>query len=122
MNSEDLINNLDDHDDIDVRELFSIIWNKKKFLAISSSFSAVIAIIIALYLPNIFTSSAILSPADDQQSNAGMSQAAGLASIVGMTLPAQAADKTTEAIERVNLENFLISFFYQIFFLKILWL
>jgi LPS O-antigen subunit length determinant protein (WzzB/FepE family) len=118
MNSEDLINNLDDHDDIDVRELFSIIWNKKKFLAISSSFSAVIAIIIALYLPNIFTSSAILSPADDQQSNAGMSQAAGLASIVGMTLPAQAADKTTEAIERVQSFEFFNKFFLPNILLK----
>lgn len=118
MNSVDLINNLDDHDDINVRELFSIIWNKKKFLAISSSFSAVIAIIIALYLPNIFTSSAILSPADDQQSNAGMSQAAGLASIVGMTLPAQAADKTTEAIERVQSFEFFNKFFLPNILLK----
>lgn len=118
MNSVDLINNLDDHDDINVRELFSIIWNKKKFLAISLSFSAVIAIIIALYLPNIFTSSAILSPADDQQSNAGMSQAAGLASIVGMTLPAQAADKTTEAIERVQSFEFFNKFFLPNILLK----
>ena len=111
MNSANSIHNFDDSDDINVRELFSIIKSNIKILAISTLSSAVIAIIVALYLPNIYQSTATLSPAEEQNSNAGASQVAGIASIVGMALPTQSADKTTEAIERVKSFEFFDKFF-----------
>jgi LPS O-antigen subunit length determinant protein (WzzB/FepE family) len=112
MNSEDLIHNLDDHDDIDVRELFTILWESKKVIAGITSASTVAIIIVALSLPNIYTSSALLSPAEDQQSGSSMmSQVSGLASIAGMALPAQAADRHDEAIERVKSYEFFSQFF-----------
>lgn len=111
MNPQNSIENFDDSDDINVRELFSIIKNNKKFLTISTLSSAVIAIIVALYLPNIYQSTATLLQNEQQESSSGMSQAAGLASIVGMALPISAADKTTEAIERVKSFEFFDKFF-----------
>jgi uncharacterized protein involved in exopolysaccharide biosynthesis len=49
-------------DAIDLKSLFKIIWDKKIFFASLTSAAAILSVIYALSLPNIYTSSTLLAP------------------------------------------------------------
>ena len=49
-------------DEIDLRELFSVLWEGKLTIALVTALSAVISVSVALYLPNKYTSEALLAP------------------------------------------------------------
>lgn len=91
-------------EDIDMLEVFSIIWSKKYSISVVTSFAALISVLYALYLPNIYSSSAILASSSDNQSSlsGAMGQLSGVASLAGISLPAQSGDKSLEAIERMK--------------------
>ena len=77
-----------DHE-IDLMEIFSVVKAGKKLIGLITGFTALASLIVALSLPNIYTSSALLAPAE--QSGGGMSglmkQYSGLASLAGVSLP-----------------------------------
>ena len=52
-------------DDIDLRELFSVLWAGKKEIIGGILLSTLIAVSLALYLPNKYTSEALLAPRND---------------------------------------------------------
>ena len=76
-------------DEIDLKELFMVLWSGKWLITAVTGLAAVISVVIALMLPNIYTANALLAPAE--QSGGGMSalmqQYGGLASLAGVTLP-----------------------------------
>jgi uncharacterized protein involved in exopolysaccharide biosynthesis len=76
-------------DEIDIRELFSVLWNAKIQILTSTMVAAVISIGYALSLPNIYQSSALLAPAEDSGGGIGglLGQYSGLASMAGVSLP-----------------------------------
>ena len=81
-----LLNQYDD--EIDLRELFAVLWaGKIKIIAITALF-AVASVIYALSVPNQYKATALLAPA--QQQSGGMSgalgQLGGLASLAGVSL------------------------------------
>ena len=49
-------------DEIDLRELFSVLWEGKLKIALVTALSAVISVSVALNLPNKYTSEALLAP------------------------------------------------------------
>ncbi|WP_445425024.1 Wzz/FepE/Etk N-terminal domain-containing protein [Alishewanella sp. HL-SH06] len=53
-------------DEIDLRELFSAIWQGKWIIAATTFVFAVLAVIYALSLPNIYKSEALLSPVSQE--------------------------------------------------------
>ena len=59
-------------DEIDLRELFRALWFGKWLIAGVSIVAAVIAVIVALLLPNVYRAEALLAP-NNQESAAGMS-------------------------------------------------
>ena len=75
-------------DEIDLKELFMVLWSGKWLIAAITGLAAVTSVVIALMLPNIYTANALLAPAD--QSGGGMSalmqQYGGLASLAGVSL------------------------------------
>jgi uncharacterized protein involved in exopolysaccharide biosynthesis len=75
-------------DEIDLKELFSVIWAAKKLILAITSVFAVVSVIYALSLPNQFKASALLAPA--QQQSGGLSGAlgdlGGLASLAGVDI------------------------------------
>lgn len=75
---------------IDLKELFLVLWAGKWLIGGISALAAAVSVIVALMLPNIYTSSALLAPAE--QSGGGLSarlmqEYGGLASLAGVSLP-----------------------------------
>lgn len=101
-------------DEIDLRELFSAIWKGKWLIIVISCISAVIAVIYALSLPNIYKSEALLAPAAEQKSAGLSGQLGGLAALAGVSLGSGAGvDKTALAIEVIKSRDFLGRFIEQ---------
>ena len=100
-------------DEIDLLELFSIAWNRKRFIIILTSVFAIFSIVYSLSLPNIYTSSTLLAPS--KQNNSVSSQnfggMSGLASLAGVNLTSGAATKSDEAIERIRSFEFFANYF-----------
>ena len=80
------------HDDeIDLRELFSVLWAAKKIIVAVTAVFALASVIFAISLPNKYEASALLTPA--QNSSAGLSGVldnlgglGGLASLAGVEI------------------------------------
>ncbi|MGB2106499.1 MAG: Wzz/FepE/Etk N-terminal domain-containing protein [Porticoccaceae bacterium] len=75
-------------DEIDLRELFSVLWAAKKIILAVTGVFALISVIVSLSLPNQYKASALLSPA--QQQSGGLSGAlgdlGGLAALAGVNI------------------------------------
>jgi LPS O-antigen subunit length determinant protein (WzzB/FepE family) len=75
-------------DEIDLKELFSVLWAAKKLIIGITSIFAVVSVIYALSLPNQYKASALLAPA--QQQSGGLSGAlgdlGGLAALAGVNI------------------------------------
>lgn len=76
-------------DEIDLKELFLVVWSGRWLIAALTTMAAVCSVTIALVLPKMYTANALLAPAE--QSGGGMSalmqQYGGLASLAGVSLP-----------------------------------
>ncbi|MFS6538280.1 Wzz/FepE/Etk N-terminal domain-containing protein [Idiomarina loihiensis] len=100
-------------DEIDLRELFGIIWQGKWWIIAITFVFAVGSVIYSLSLPNIYKSEATLAPTEEA-SGGGLSQMAGqlggLASLAGVNLGGKNADKTTIALEILKSRAFIKSF------------
>ncbi|MGM7317984.1 Wzz/FepE/Etk N-terminal domain-containing protein [Idiomarina sp. ST10R2A5] len=100
-------------DEIDLRELFGIIWQGKWWIIAITFVFAVGSVIYSLSLPNIYRSEATLAPTEEA-SGGGLSQMAGqlggLASLAGVNLGGKNADKTTIALEILKSRAFIKGF------------
>ena len=101
-----------DDDEIDLRELFSAIWDGKALIIAVTSVFAVLAVVYALLQPNIYRSEALLAPVQAGDSASSLaSKFGGLASLAGVSLPGGgSADKTAFAIEYIKSRAFLTTF------------
>lgn len=108
--------NNNNDDEIDLRELFHVLWDKIFYIGAITSIFFLISIIIALILPNIFKSQATLMPTEDNEGLSGMlGQYSGVASLAGISLPSESGSKAQEAIARIeSFEFFFNNFLPQI--------
>ena len=90
-NNDPFLQNPYPDDEIDLKQLFLVLWDGKWLISALTGIAAGISVLIALSLPNIYTAKALLAPAE--QSGGGMSalmqQYAGLASLAGVSLPGE---------------------------------
>ncbi|MGQ4691782.1 Wzz/FepE/Etk N-terminal domain-containing protein [Aeromonas veronii] len=103
-------------DEIDLRELFAALWRGKWWIAGSTLIGAVIAVLVAISLPNIYRSEALLAPSAEQQGGGLAAMAAqfgGLASLAGVNLSSGGPDKTAIAVEIGKSRQFLSHFIRQ---------
>ena len=101
-------NHLQYEDEIDLKELFLVLWNAKLFIVAVTGFFAVLSVVIALMQPNIYESSALLAPWNSQS---GIS---GLAAMAGIQLPSgEEGSKTIIAIEKMRSKQFFEEYLYQ---------
>ena len=95
---ENQIQNTPQYDDeIDLGELFSVLWAGKKRIIRITAFFAVFSVIVALSIPNQYTATTSLVPTE--QETGGLSgmlgQMGGLASIAGLGIPGESSQSTT---------------------------
>ena len=90
-------------DEIDLRELFHVLWDKIFYIGAITSIFSLISIIYALMLPNIYQSQTTMMPMEANQGMSGMlGQYSGMASLAGISLPSESGSKAKEAIARIQ--------------------
>ena len=104
-------------DEIDLRELFGVLWAGKVEIVVGVLLSALIAVSYALYLPNKYTSEALLAPRNDGGSGGALGQLAAqygrLASLAGVNLGGVGGQsKTAIAIEMLKSRDFFGKYLY----------
>ena len=96
--------------EIDLKELFTVLWGGKWLIVSVTSIFSIIAIIYSLSLPNVYQSRAILSPVGDSGGgglNQVMKNYGGLASLAGVNLSsADASSNSVKALEKLNTLSF----------------
>lgn len=105
-------NNIAD-DEIDLRELFAVIWQGKWIIIAITALFAVASVFYAINQPNIYKSEALLSPAEQEGSGglAGLAgQFGGLASLAGVNLGGGSSNKAQLAIEVLKSRQFTSDF------------
>ena len=108
--TDQLNNNYDD--EIDLRELFHVLWDKIFYIGAITSIFSLISIIYALILPNIYQSKAVMMPMEANQGMGGMlGQYSGMASLAGISLPSESGSKAQEAIARIQSFEFFSNSF-----------
>ena len=96
-------------DEIDLRELFFVLYRGKWVITCLTTFLVIFGIIYSLFLPNIYQSKALLAPVDVSSSLIGgaLSQYSGLAGLAGINLPTgETGSNSQKAIELVSSLNF----------------
>ena len=111
--------NLYADDEIDLRELFHVLWNGKVLITMVTGLAAIISVFVALSLPNIYQSTAILAPKSDGGTG-GLSRLAsqygGLASLAGINLGGLGSDGMTKpaiALEKLKSLSFFKQHLYE---------
>ena len=108
--TDQLNNNYED--EIDLRELFHVLWDKIFYIGAITSIFSLISIIYALMLPNIYQSQAVMMPMEANQGMSGMlGQYSGMASLAGISLPSESGSKAQEAIARIQSFEFFSNSF-----------
>ena len=95
-------------DEIDLKELFMVLWGGKWLISAVTGLAAVISVVVALSLPNIYTASALLAPAesggDDKNSGLEMVESGAPAAVPSIA-PLQSISPDRQLlIEFTNLE------------------
>ncbi len=90
-------------DGIDIKELFFALWDRKFIIISITTVFAISSVFIALSLPNIYSSKALLSPSGQQDSlSSTLGSFSGLAGMAGISLPGDAGDPSQEAMSRIR--------------------
>jgi uncharacterized protein involved in exopolysaccharide biosynthesis len=100
-------------DEIDLRELFGVLWDGKWWIAGITAIASIMAVAFALSLPNIYQSEALLAPASSSSGGLGglAQQYGGLASLAGISLPGGGGDdKTALGLEVMKSRRFIAEF------------
>ncbi|MBW3526234.1 LPS O-antigen length regulator [Shewanella sp. NKUCC05_KAH] len=101
-------------DEIDLRELFAVIWQGKWLIIAITAVFAIGSVVFAIMQPNVYKSEALLAPAAEEQGgglSALASQFGGLASLAGVNLGSKGGtDKTQLSIEVLKSRQFTSDF------------
>jgi uncharacterized protein involved in exopolysaccharide biosynthesis len=102
-------------DEIDLRELFSVLWASKILLAIITLVFTSTSVIYALVTPNQFQATAILAPAqqDSRGISSALSQFGGLASLAGINIGGSQDGDARIALEVMQSRSFIEQFIKQ---------
>lgn len=102
----------EDEASIDYIRLFNIFLNYKKLILIISSVFFAFFLLVAILIPNKYTSETILAPSSPNKSlSSSIGGVAALAGLGGMGLPGMGEDKSLEAIERIKSFSFFSNHF-----------
>ena len=95
-------------DEIDLKELFTVLWDGKLVITLVTGFAAVCAVLYALWLPNIYESKALLAPKDESGAGglAGLArQYGGLASLAGINVGGGGGETSKSMIAQQKIQS-----------------
>jgi hypothetical protein len=99
-------------DQIDIKKITLALLEKKLLIVSVTSFFAILSVVIALMIPNVYTSNSFLSPTVGNDSlSSKLGQFSSLASLGGIDLPGGTATKSDEAIARIQSFDFFAKYF-----------
>lgn len=106
-------NNLVNQENIvDLKKVFSIMWNRKFFIGSITSMAALLSVIYALYLPNIYSSSALLAPtSQDESLSSKLGSLSGLAGLAGVNIQGGNITNSQIAVKRIQSFEFFSKYF-----------
>ena len=98
--SQEIVQRHQHDDEIDLLEVFRVLWQGKWLIGGITAVSSAVAVVIALMLPNIYRAEALLAPNQDEGAgrlSALAGQYGNLASLAGINLNSVSTDKITLA-------------------------
>jgi len=106
-------NHIDSFDDeLDIKELFLALLKRIKLIFLITTASAILSVVYALSLPNMYTSNALLAVANEKSSlSSQLGSYSALAGIAGVSLPSGGNNKSAEAMEIIKSFNFFSNHF-----------
>ncbi len=103
-------NNYADNE-IDLRELFGILWAEKVLIVSVTAFFAVASVMYALLQTNFYRAETVLAPADTEQSAVGLAaQLGGAAALLGVDVGGSGGDAVSTALATLRSRLFLGKF------------
>jgi uncharacterized protein involved in exopolysaccharide biosynthesis len=95
-------------DEIDLRELFYVLFEGKWIIVSLTAFVSIIGVIYSLSLPNIYQSNTILVPVNSSSGISGaLGSYSGLAGLAGISLPSGGDEgNSAKAIQKINSLSF----------------
>ena len=102
-------------DEIDLRELFSVLWSSRVIILIITLAFTSISVIYALATPNQYQATVLLAPANQNTGglSSALSQFGGLASLAGIDIGGSQDSDTRIAIEVMQSRSFIEQFIKQ---------
>ena len=101
-------------DEIDLRELFSVLWQGKISIIIGGLLGAILSVGYALSLPDIYTAEAVMAPKAEGSGLSGLAgQFGGLAGLAGIDIGGGEASKTQIALETLKSRSFFAEYMYE---------
>jgi uncharacterized protein involved in exopolysaccharide biosynthesis len=95
-------------DEIDLRELFGILWAEKKLIAAITGVAAVLSVILSLVMTEIYTADTTLVAADTEQNSNGLAgQLGGAATLLGVNIGGNGVEKVNTAIAILRSRQFI---------------
>lgn len=97
---------------IDLKQVFKVMWKKKFFIGGITSFVGILSVIYALYLPNIYSSSALLAPtSQDDSLSSKLGSLSGLAGLAGVNIAGGNITNSQIAVKRIQSFEFFSTYF-----------
>ena len=104
-------NDIEYNDEIDFGEILSIILKGKYIVLSITTLGAIFSVILALWLPNVYTSSTLLAVANEKSSMSNkLSSYSSLAGLAGINI-SRDSNNSLEAIERIKSFDFFSKHF-----------
>lgn len=98
--------------EIDIKDFVLFVWSKKYLVSVITFSFLVLFIIYSIFLPNTYTSFAMLAPVNtDTNLTKRLNSFSSLASFAGISLPAESINKSREGIERLQSYDFFVNEF-----------
>ena len=107
--------------EIHLRDLFTVLWKGKLLIMLITGFTAVCAVVIALWLPNIYERKALLAPKDESGSGGLASlaqQYGGLASLAGINIGGGGGESSKSMMAQQKIQS--LDFFKRHLYEKIM--
>ena len=97
-------------DEIDLRELFGLLWAGRVLIVGVTAAAAVVSVVVALVMTEIYRAEATLVPAGKEQASGSLAQFGGAAALLGVSLPGGGDSQVTNALATLRSRDFIIRF------------